>query len=385
MQSAERPDYGRWERIPGAARHGVLVVHGIGDPRPGDILHGFFNGLYNYVHAKVVSQRGYAAQAGVSMHTDLAGQRARVVVGDPETGEVDDLIIREVWWAKAFRPLDFWRVLQWLTRQTLRVARLVVRGDARWRQLWTYLILWWLVPLALLVPLLLMVAPALLQWFPVLRGPLNSLSQRLQKLGSTFLVGSVGDIATYTLDILYASEIRQVLEREVEWMEPFVDDIHVVSHSLGSLIAYEVLSRTMRTAVEEGSLQGRLRTLITAGSPLDKVSWFLKPEHRYRFARDLPPGIRWVNLYTAYDLVADKLARYGSRPTNALLVNKEIPFLAIAQDHVTYWQNYEAMEHVLRCVASSAVLSSPVSRPKGLRTKAGEIGRALWRQVRRVS
>lgn len=383
-QFSPKPDYGQWQKREHASRHGLLIIHGIGEQKRGDTLHAFLNDFYNYIHAKVSWRRGREGQRHIALTTDLIGQKARIVFRDAQSGVADEFIVREVWWAKAFPPLDFWRVVQWLVREVARIVSLIVRRDARWRQAWTYLALWWLIPGVLLTFLLIFLIPAVLQWLPVLRGFFNVLSQRLRKMGATFLVGGVGDLVTYSLDLLYASEIRHALEREIDWMKDHVDDMHVVGHSLGSLVGYEVLSRTYRRKIESGDLQGKVRSLITVGSPLDKVHWFVKPEHYYRFTRDLPGSIQWVNIYTAYDLVADRLSRFSGRPTNVLVTNKEIPFFALAQDHVAYWQNYQVMEWILRYSATTTVLKDPEEVPKGLRRKAREIGRQVWRRARQI-
>lgn len=383
VKFSPKPDYSQWPKPSGATRHGLLIIHGIGEPKPGDTLHLFLNNFYNYIHAKVSWQQGRSGQEQIALNSDLVGQKARVLFHDNGSGVSDEFIVREVWWAKAFPPLDFWRIVQWLVWQVARIISMIFRGDARWRQAWTYLVLWWLIPATLLGLLLLFVLPAILQWLPVLRGLLNALSLRLQRTGAAFLVGNIADVATYALDLVYASEIRQCLEREIDWMKDHVDDLHIVGYSLGSLVGYEVLSRTYHPRIEKGDLQGKLRTFITMGSPLDKVHWFLKPEHYHRFSHDLPAAVRWVNLYTAYDLVADRLRRYP-QPTNVLITNKEFPLFALAQDHVTYWQNYQVMEWVLRLSATTPVLGEPEGDPKGLRRKAREAGRKLWRLVRRL-
>ncbi|MGB6837435.1 MAG: hypothetical protein WBF66_06995 [Dehalococcoidia bacterium] len=356
------PAQGPWQKPQGAKRHGILVIHGIGEQRRGDTLHTFLNGFHNYLHTKVGWQKGAEGHGQIDLDTDLPAGQARVIFRDGKA--IDEFLIREVWWAKTCPPLDFWRVLQWLIRHLNAPFRI----DSRWRHLWTYLFLVWGIPALLLALLAVFAVLQFLQWWPFLRGPLNSLSQHLQKAASAFLVGSVGDVATYTMDLVYANEIRQVLEHEIDWMaaqDQQVDDIHIVAHSLGSLIAYEVLARTYRRGVDAGELKGRIRTFFSVGSPLDKVPWFLAPEHTYRFPVDFP-DITWVNIYTAYDLVSDKLRYYGQQPQNVLVTNKEFPPFALLQDHSGYWRNFEVEDLFLRQMASIDLLSNPVKRPKGL-------------------
>lgn len=366
-----------WKKPQGAKRHGLLVVHGMGEQPKGETLHSFLNGFYNYLHTKVGCEIGPRGHGQIDLDTDLASGQARVVFRDADA--TDEFLIREVWWAKTIPPLDFWRVLQWLIRHLRAFLRI---GFHRFRGRPWELPFLLCVPVLLLVLLALFAAIQVLQWWPFLRGPLNSLTRHLQKAGSTFLVGSVGDVATYTMDLVYANEIRQVLEREIDWMarqEQEVDDIHLLGHSLGSLIAYEVLAQTYRREVDQGALKTRIRTFFSVGSPLDKASEFLAPEHKYRFAGDFP-NITWINIYTAYDLVSDRLCRYAERPQNVLVTNKEFPPLALARDHSSYWRNFEVIELVLRTVASSPMLKTCVKHPKGLRWEIERFRKALRRE-----
>lgn len=71
----------------------------------------------------------------------------------------------------------------------------------------------------------------------------------------------------------------------------------VIAHSLGSVIAFDMLART-----DIGPGPGGLTTLVTCGSPL---AW---PTIRRSLNQDgplhLPDGIDWINLHAAGDIVA---------------------------------------------------------------------------------
>ncbi|MFF5676349.1 hypothetical protein ACFY8S_40785, partial [Streptomyces hygroscopicus] len=71
----------------------------------------------------------------------------------------------------------------------------------------------------------------------------------------------------------------------------------VIAHSLGSIIAFDMLTRE-----DTGPGPDGLTTLVTCGSPL---AW---PTIRHSLGQDgplhLPDGIEWINLHAAGDIVA---------------------------------------------------------------------------------
>jgi hypothetical protein len=73
----------------------------------------------------------------------------------------------------------------------------------------------------------------------------------------------------------------------------------VVSHSQGTVIAYDVLRQA-------GGSYPNLRTWITMGSPLRK--YFAFPLEWGRQQLGLPPGLRWLNLYDPSDIVGRDLS-----------------------------------------------------------------------------
>ena len=163
-----------------------------------------------------------------------------------------------------------------------------------------------------------------------------------------FLVNVVGDVQVYATDWVYSTEIRQRFEAEVAELvnrEDDVTDIHVIGHSLGSLIAYESLSRTLP---EE--LTGKIKTFVSVGSPLDKIDLFVGGAHRFRFESALGNGITWVNIYSATDLISDHLEKYGDRPRNIRVGNK--PIYLFLKEHSAYWQNPDVMQEIVSKISS---------------------------------
>jgi hypothetical protein len=173
---------------------------------------------------------------------------------------------------------------------------------------------------------------------------------------SALMVGVVGDVAIFTSDLYYADVIRVALEQELAAVDadPTPGDVTVVAHSQGSFISYETLSRSYRQALKKEV------TFVSVGSPLDKIWWFLKERHRYRFTNPLPPGVkRWLNIYSRYDLVADRLHTYDDhplKPDNRLVANSAFSLAGYFRDHTSYWGNYQVMELLLQFVAASQCL-----------------------------
>ena len=100
---------------------------------------------------------------------------------------------------------------------------------------------------------------------PGLNQPLKIILSGMHGRAADFLVNVVGDVQVYATDWVYSTEIRQRFEAEVAELvnrEDDVTDIHVIGYSLGSLIAYESLSRTLP---EE--LTGKIKTFVSVGPP----------------------------------------------------------------------------------------------------------------------
>src|SRR5947209_2292410 len=133
----------------------------------------------------------------------------------------------------------------------------------------------------------------------------------------------------------------------------------VVGHSLGSVVAYDMLNAIIRKDLMNPSsaldASKRTRRLITFGSPLDKTA-FLFRQHlaergvgvREKLAAAVQPMISdtrywpgdWVNIFSPADLISGKLDFYNP-PVKALKVDNRAdyeanwPLLA----HNQYWDD----------------------------------------------
>lgn len=137
------------------------------------------------------------------------------------------------------------------------------------------------------------------------------------------------------------------------------DAIAVVGHSLGSVIAYDVVNQLfMDDALEVAKLDSlaRVRTLLTFGSPLDKTAFVFgmhgkdTRDLREKLAARVQPLIEsyanrarlaWINVYSPFDIISGRIRFYDLLKEPAFPVRNErdpdatIPLAA----HVEYWAN----------------------------------------------
>ncbi len=141
------------------------------------------------------------------------------------------------------------------------------------------------------------------------------------------------------------------------------DRVILVGHSLGSLIAYDILNRLINEDALEGERQqivSRTGLFLTLGSPLDKTAFlFARQGKRTSEAREALAGTvqpmiqtyarrprRWVNVYSPHDLVSGELDFYDDTKEGSeeekWVENRQdpeatVPLLA----HVQYWDHAE--------------------------------------------
>ncbi|WP_420455411.1 hypothetical protein [Rubrivirga sp.] len=114
------------------------------------------------------------------------------------------------------------------------------------------------------------------------------------------------------------------------------DDVAIVGHSLGSVVAYDALNRalTIDAAAEDGvDVLGRTRLLLTFGSPLDKTAYIFRSQNqslsrvREALATAVQPLIQdtayrtfpWVNVHSPRDIIGSALDLYDVPHTKAHL------------------------------------------------------------------
>jgi hypothetical protein len=187
------------------------------------------------------------------------------------------------------------------------------------------------------------------------------------------LIQFVGDVAIYVMPYKLDAfndlrkEIRETVYKVARAVYALknsagrheYDHVILVGHSLGSVIAYDILNRLIHEDRETGnSINAVARTplFLTFGSPLDKTAFIFSiqghgtSEARESLAASVQPLIqdykyrpnRWINIYSPWDIISGPLDLYdpleGNDPKR--VDNRKDPeastFLAA---HTEYWKN----------------------------------------------
>jgi pimeloyl-ACP methyl ester carboxylesterase len=143
-----------------------------------------------------------------------------------------------------------------------------------------------------------------LQRLPGFPGRL-AISRFLEAFGEWLQQDAVGDAEIFASDDKQAERMRRQLEEQIEYFHELqFDEIHVIGHSLGGIISFEVLSRTLPTPHKR-----RIKTYFTVGSPLKTFLDILLEDPVTRRLRDALP--RLVDNRAAQRV----LGRLGDNPT----------------------------------------------------------------------
>ena len=165
------------------------------------------------------------------------------------------------------------------------------------------------------------------------------------------IVSFAGDVELYLEDEVQALRILENVEESAQSVietdnnhNSHIDKYHFVAHSLGSVIAYEALTREEFFSVV---VQSKVDTFITLGSPLQKINDLLggQPDkiHRFTFPQKDLQTPMWVNLYASRDLVADRFKfEYGPRFQFSVATDANV--LAA---HSAYWGDIRTMGYIV--------------------------------------
>ena len=211
--------------------------------------------------------------------------------------------------------------------------------------------------------------------------PLFTLLILLSLLLNTVFVDYMGDVQVYVSGNMNAryrvarkeilesvgQRLQYILQRKVsvgegETSQSYYDEIIVAGHSLGSVIAYDLLNRILRPEFSGShDARTRIKHLYTVGSPLDKIWYFF----RDRSHSDNPiyqgilgklkgrkeqgdltspfAGLTWTNIWVITDVVSGSLDEYGDGIENIHLTSFIWPPFV---NHVRYWTKRDVMRRV---------------------------------------
>ncbi len=203
------------------------------------------------------------------------------------------------------------------------------------------------------------------------------------------LVQYLGDVAAYVMPYRLDSfaavrteikarvygAIRAIYAMQrVDGRGPEYDQVIVVAHSLGSVIAYDALNQL--ALEEEGAAQkldiaGRTALFLTFGSPLDKTAFIFALQGgeasaaRETVAASVQPLIRsydyrprrWVNIYSPWDIISGHLDLYDLPDSDDPRCVENCPdpdaaTLLIA--HTEYWTTELVFKEIYDAIAAVA-------------------------------
>lgn len=189
-------------------------------------------------------------------------------------------------------------------------------------------------------------------------------------LGRSLLLSHVADVALYVTSDRLSSRARTrraILDEGEELVSALLragyDGVYLAGHSLGSVVALDLLDRLARrsAAGDQLPLEG-VRGLLTFGSPLDKVAYFFRqrpgedeavraqllnvlhgvrrrPDMRDHGPHALAPlqqpfeAVRWLQVHAPGDLLSDRLSHY--RVDKRMVLPRYNPLTA----HNAYWRD----------------------------------------------
>ena len=282
-----------------AEKTALLVIHGMGEQSTFDSLDGFTRGLL-----ETLIQENQGEEIKPHHHLFLQNGWSKncisLVKGGSQETSIDCF---EYYWAhQTQRHIDVGEVFDWLVQAGAAAQKYYEDNDdlvseyegerdspfrkARFDKYW-YL-KYAGTGLRIARPLL-GLAGALATTLPRMGRPIKTALSILAKVTKPFIVGYVGDVAIYTTTDMKSQHYeirRRVLDgaiENIEWLlqsrAPEYGRIIVASHSLGSVIAYDALNRInngMNAGRLPRELAGKLRGLVTFGSPLDKIAFFFR-------------------------------------------------------------------------------------------------------------
>ncbi len=416
----------------------IVVIHGIGEQKPFETLDSFAKGLERSYHARGTK---------ITLKHDLLwfdGWGESCISFKPDTSSSSNyerIDILEYYWSHMTqRKITQSEVTDWIFQVAqggvksplYEKGRLKTTDCDRNETLFNkdgelkrseYIaqimcISGWIKPLFKLLlaalPYLRKLKPAFaametIPYLGTLKKVLDSLSSFIKGLFSRVMVDFIGDIALYcTADVKseYYATRTQILNSAAEKVKLLAlndnyDEILLCGHSLGSVIAYDVIDRMNRMMQHDVALRGekkKFKGIVTFGSPLDKVAFFFdehidskKQPIRYAtvsflhsFRRNVQnpipvqvPGdsggqyrtievgttiqphlstIPWLNFWTQFDVISGHLDVYKDVENIKLALPKELEFKfsslskvkLFITSHNAYWRTDEMYDRIIK-------------------------------------
>jgi hypothetical protein len=232
-----------------------------------------------------------------------------------------------------------------------------------------------------------------------------------------FLVESVGDVAAY-VSAHRASRFTAIRRRIQEIARGVARNVYgsrvaatgeleypeviVVGHSLGSVIAYDMLNDAINGDLLAAAGGGtsldvvrRTRLLLTMGSPLDKTAFLFRTQKddaplREALAAAAQPMIvsyenrpaRWLNIWSPFDWVCGSLEYYdveasgGASQAGAVEnVRDSGAPVDTVRAHLGYWKRSEFGERLYAAIGAGGGVTAEVAQLPGARPAHSQVER----------
>lgn len=343
-------------------RIGVVVIHGIGDQKPGETLLLWAHSLLRIVNAWAATTPGvgHRNDHAWTADIDLSGDSRPFVVAEipgDATHDPQTWVMTEAWWAARVSPPSLADMFTWLVpREMWRLIRGIFAGIAAEGSLFFSVVD------AIFLPLFIIPATALVVLvYLVLRVvrliPYKPLQEfALFKALDFFLVDWFGDLRILLVDRVQAASIRARAADAIQaCRDRGCETVIVIGHSGGTIVGYTTLTDEAFEALP-------VRRLITLGQALG-IGWRLgeidgratadrDPDHLYegdRLARKPLDAdrtdLQWYDFWATHDPAPAGGFATGPAATTPAHVGgvstRVYNRMSLLEDHGAYWDNDE--------------------------------------------
>jgi hypothetical protein len=229
-------------------RQAVVVIHGMGEQRPMDTLRNFVAGVKEQLEKNDPAEKDSVVRSKPDSIGDIY-ETVRLSMDSTSQRPITDFY--EFYWAHNMRDTGFSHMMTWMKQLVFtKVGKVPPRLKVLWYTVWSLIIA---VPLLVLVKSLLAddIAPIKKILAPVLTAAIFPviLSAIVASFKSMFL-NSAGDAARYfTPKPENIGERSQIRQQGISFLKKLhelstnekVDRIIIVAHSLGTVVAYDLL------------------------------------------------------------------------------------------------------------------------------------------------
>jgi hypothetical protein len=380
--ASPEPEPPKPSREPDPNRIGVVVIHGIGNQKPGETLLLWAHSLLRIVNAWAATTAGITPDNDHAMTADIdltGATRPWVAIDIPPAPGHDPQtwLLTEAWWAARVTPPSLTEMYRWLipSREIANLLRGVFHGvdqqDRTLRAIDTIFLrpFVWIATAASVLVYILLSAVRLIPYQPLR-------DSALLKSLDTFLIDWFGDLRVLLTDRAQAASIRS---RAIDAIRACRDEgcgtIVVIGHSGGTIVGYTTLADralepelpvtrfiTLGQAIGIGWRLGQVDNAIAPDRDPDKL---YQGDRLRTPIEEVRAGVEWHDFWSTHDPAPSggfANAPSISRPsrtkggTSSMIFNH----MSLLEDHGGYWDNDEEfLLPVARLIDTSPLRRDP--------------------------